>query len=269
MQNNVTQQLMEFFHFVIIGILLALIFDFFRAYRKYKKLPSKKMVIWQDILYFLIATIIITFSIIYLLDSNIRFYIFLAIFLGVMAYIALFSKYFLKIYHVILSVFFETITIVLLPIQFHFAILIVIYHFFEKYMKKCCKMFFNMITYIGKKTKVKKPKKINSNKRGLFGMKRKEKKNQKKVGKAKLSILIPLIFIGYCGYTLFEQQVQINKYDSQIKLYQTEIEERNELIDYYNNQKNNVHSDEYIEKVARETLGLVKPYEKIFIDANK
>jgi cell division protein FtsB len=97
----------------------------------------------------------------------------------------------------------------------------------------------------------------------------KKKDGRGRSGKLKMSILIPLIFIGYCCYTLFEQQMQINKYDSQIKLYGTEIEEKNELIDYYNNQKDNVDSDEYIEKVARESLGLVKPYEKIFIDANK
>ena len=28
-------------------------------------------------------------------------------------------------------------------------------------------------------------------------------------------------------------------------------------------------TDEYIEKVARDTFGYVKPYEKVFIDANK
>ena len=98
-------------------------------------------------------------------------------------------------------------------------------------------------------------------------MKNKSSKNRK--GKMRISILIPILFIGYCGYTLFDQQLQINKYNSQISMYEKEIESKNELITYYNDQKNNINSDEYIEEVTRESLGLVKPYEKIFIDANK
>lgn len=90
-----------------------------------------------------------------------------------------------------------------------------------------------------------------------------------KVGKLRFGILIPLVFVGYCCHTLWKQQLQINKYDSQIKLYQQEIESKSEKIDYYESQKDNVNSDEYIESVARDSLGLVRPYEKIFIDASK
>lgn len=95
------------------------------------------------------------------------------------------------------------------------------------------------------------------------------KSSKNKKGRMRISLLVLVIFIGYCIYTLCDQQIQINKYDSQISMYEKEIEEKNELISYYNEQKNNVNSDEYIEEVARESLGLVKPYEKIFIDANK
>ena len=73
----------------------------------------------------------------------------------------------------------------------------------------------------------------------------------------------------YFVYTFIEQQVQINKYDSEIEMYTADIENKRELVNYYNNQKGNTKSDEYIENVARESLGYVKPYEKIFIDANK
>ena len=100
-------------------------------------------------------------------------------------------------------------------------------------------------------------------------MKKVDKDKRGKGGKLKLSIIVPIIFLGYCIYTLFDQQMQINKYDSQIKFYQNEIDQKNEMVGYYNEQKNNVNSDEYIEKVARESLGLVKPYEKVFVDANK
>ena len=78
-----------------------------------------------------------------------------------------------------------------------------------------------------------------------------------------------ICFVLYFGYTVTSQQLQINKYDSQIEMYESEIQSKKDLIAYYNEQEKNVTSDEYIEQVARDTLGYVKPYEKIFIDASK
>lgn len=82
-------------------------------------------------------------------------------------------------------------------------------------------------------------------------------------------MIVLFAFSIYFVYTFIEQQVQINKYDSEIEMYTADIENKRELVNYYNNQKGNTKSDEYIENVARESLGYVKPYEKIFIDANK
>ena len=73
----------------------------------------------------------------------------------------------------------------------------------------------------------------------------------------------------YFAYIFVNQQTQINKYDSQIKMYSADIKVKKNLTEYYNNQKGSINSDEYIENIARESLGYVKPYEKIFIDANK
>jgi len=90
-----------------------------------------------------------------------------------------------------------------------------------------------------------------------------------KSGKIKFIHIISIAFILYFAYTMFDQQLQINKYNSQIEMYESDIESKNRLVEYYDSQKTNVDSDEYIEKVARDSLGYVKPYEKIFIDANK
>lgn len=268
MHSNVAQQLTEFFDFVIVGIIIALIFDFFRAYRKYKKVSNKSVVV-QDIVFFLIVSIIIVFSIVYILDSNIRLFIFIAIFLGILIYISIFSKYFLKIYDIIIKLFFDTISFVFLPIKLNLQIISSTFKIFKKYIKKCCKMFFYMVFFLCSKFNFNLFSRIKVffNKRGLFKMGVKSSKNRR--GKMRISLLIPILFIGYCAYTLFDQQIQLNKYNSQISMYEKEIESKNELISYYNEQKNNVNSDEYIEEVARESLGLVKPYEKIFIDANK
>lgn len=102
-------------------------------------------------------------------------------------------------------------------------------------------------------------------------MKKRENINNKINKKKKIRpvIIVLFAFSIYFVYTFIEQQVQINKYDSEIEMYTADIENKRELVNYYNNQKGNTKSDEYIENVARESLGYVKPYEKIFIDANK
>lgn len=102
-------------------------------------------------------------------------------------------------------------------------------------------------------------------------MKKRENINNKINKKKKIRpvMIVLFAFSVYFVYTFIEQQVQINKYDSEIEMYTADIENKRELVNYYNNQKGNTKSDEYIENVARESLGYVKPYEKIFIDANK
>ncbi len=102
-------------------------------------------------------------------------------------------------------------------------------------------------------------------------MKKRENINNKINKKKKIRpvMIVLFAFSIYFVYTFIEQQVQINKYDSEIEMYTADIENKIELVNYYNNQKGNTKSDEYIENVARESLGYVKPYEKIFIDANK
>ena len=102
-------------------------------------------------------------------------------------------------------------------------------------------------------------------------MEKRENVNNKINKKKKIRPIMIVLFAFsiYFVYTFIEQQVQINKYDSEIEMYTADIENKRELVNYYNNQKGNTKSDEYIEDVARESLGYVKPYEKIFIDANK
>lgn len=267
MQSSVTEQLIEFFEFVFIGIVIALIFDFFRAYRKIKKVKDKS-VIMQDILFFLIVSIILVFSNIYILNSDFRIYIIMAVLVGILIYIAIFSKYFLKIYTIVIKLFFDIISFIFIPFKYILQIICKIYSFLNKYIKKYCKKFFYVIFFMYKKLFF--VVKSTFFKRGLFCMKKmsNEKASNKK-GRIKISVLFLIAFMGYCVYVLYDQQVQINKYNSQISMYKGQIDEKNDTIYYYNNQKSNIDSDEYIESVARNSLGLVKPYEKIFVDANK
>ena len=98
------------------------------------------------------------------------------------------------------------------------------------------------------------------------------KKEEKLKVKKKKNKIFAFGFIAFCLYFCYiicDQQIQINKYNSQIEMYNSEIESKKSLSEYYKEQSKNTTSDEYIEQVARESLGYVKPYEKVFIDTNK
>ena len=96
------------------------------------------------------------------------------------------------------------------------------------------------------------------------------KKNTKK-NKIKMSLFMVISFSisVYFISILYTQQISINKYNSKIEMYNTQINQNNEIIEGLNSTKIDTETDAYIEKIAREELGLVKPYEKIFIDINK
>ena len=106
MDDIVANQVMNFLQFITIGIIIALIFDFFRAYRTRKKVSNFSVMI-QDIIYFFIVTIIIVFSIVNFLDSSLRLYVFIAIVIGIMIYISILSKFILKIYDAFFKSLFE------------------------------------------------------------------------------------------------------------------------------------------------------------------
>ena len=79
-------------------------------------------------------------------------------------------------------------------------------------------------------------------------------------------------FIGFMVYfavTFTTQQLQINEYNVKLEDIQTQIEEAEQKTEEIKNKKSMTDDAKYIESVAREELGLVKPYEKIFIDVNK
>jgi len=65
------------------------------------------------------------------------------------------------------------------------------------------------------------------------------------------------------------QQFRINEYKVQEEYYENAIAEINEGKIENEELMAQTNTSEYIEQVAREKLGLVKPYEKIFIDINK
>ena len=95
--------------------------------------------------------------------------------------------------------------------------------------------------------------------------------NNKKKRKIKVDYLrvILIIVLVYFSITFVRQQFSINEYNVKLKSVKEDIQDTKAKIDELKDIETKVDDSEYIEKVAREELGYVKPYEKIFIDVNK
>ena len=74
-----------FIFFFIIGITIGIIFDIFRVIRKSFKTPDLITFI-EDLIFLIITSFLIIFSIIKLNGGEIRFYLFLGIFVGILIY---------------------------------------------------------------------------------------------------------------------------------------------------------------------------------------
>ncbi|MFZ5986553.1 MAG: FtsB family cell division protein [Bacillota bacterium] len=76
------------------------------------------------------------------------------------------------------------------------------------------------------------------------------------------------VAIVYLGFVLIKQQGIIYNQHVELKQIQAKIEKEKELNKKLVKQKEEVSSDEYIEKIAREKLGMVRHGERVFVDAN-
>ena len=81
------------------------------------------------------------------------------------------------------------------------------------------------------------------------------------------TLSLTLIF-GYGVYTMVEQQTELDEINKEKEKYIAIQEEEQMEYERLLEVKENINSDEYIEEVAREKLGLVMPYETIFVDAS-
>ena len=81
-----------------------------------------------------------------------------------------------------------------------------------------------------------------------------------------LKKLILVVFIVYVAITLFNQQKVLSAYESNIISTKKNIEEATEYKESLVSLKENAHSLEYIEKIAREKLNMYMPDEKVYID---
>ena len=83
--------------------------------------------------------------------------------------------------------------------------------------------------------------------------------------KKKIVIIFLLIVVAVISYNYYRNYQQISSLESQIQSLNTEIEKTKEENEKLNKQLVNIENNEFVEKIARTKLGLVKPGEVLLI----
>ena len=130
-------QLQLFFIFLINGLLIGLLFDFFRISRKAVK-TADFITYVEDALFWILTGFIILYSIFTYNNGEIRLFMFLAVILGVLIYLMFISK-------MILNISLSIINIVKKIFNIVFNIIKIPFQFFMKLIKK---LFLNPISFI-------------------------------------------------------------------------------------------------------------------------
>lgn len=85
---------------------------------------------------------------------------------------------------------------------------------------------------------------------------------------AVVSIFLVLTILSM-GYGVVDQALKVREYKEEMKSLRSQINKVDEDIRELQENKKYINEDEYIEKIAREKLNMVKPEEIIYIDINK
>lgn len=133
----VKDQAYLFLIFIANGIIIGILFDFFRILRKTFK-TSDMITYVEDLLFWILTGSILLYSIFTFNNGEIRLFMFLSIAIGVIAYILLFSSYIIKVNVTIIN-FLKNIIIRI------FDFLSIPFRFFYRIIKK---IFFKPISFI-------------------------------------------------------------------------------------------------------------------------
>lgn len=92
----ITNQAYIFIIFIVVGIIIGILFDFFRVLRK--SIKTKDFITYiEDILFCILTGVFLLYSIFKFNSGEIRIYMFAGIILGGLLYMLTISKYFIKI----------------------------------------------------------------------------------------------------------------------------------------------------------------------------
>ena len=120
MEDLAQSQAYVFAIYILSGILIGILFDIFRVYRRSFKTPDFITYI-QDILFWFFTGMFLLYVIFKFNNGELRWYIFLGALLGTLLYMLAFSKHFIKINVAILtfikSIFIKIWAIIMIPIR--------------------------------------------------------------------------------------------------------------------------------------------------------
>lgn len=87
--------------------------------------------------------------------------------------------------------------------------------------------------------------------------------------KSKIGFVVMILFFIYFAYTATGQQQILYNKAQDMKKIQSKINEETKENEKLKKEKDLLSSDEYIEKTAREKLGMVKQGERVYVDIGK
>lgn len=144
-------QIQLFCIFFLTGGIIGLLFDFFRILRKTIK-TSDFITYLQDIIFWILSSIIIMYNIFTFNNGEIRLYLFLAILLGSLIYLLLVSKIIIKINLTCIKFFENILHKIILILKIPFSILFKPIEFIIINTKHILAIFINKIEKILKKS---------------------------------------------------------------------------------------------------------------------
>ena len=114
------------------------------------------------------------------------------------------------------------------------------------------------------------------NKTTVGNVRRRQQKNsgksdpKQKLNVKRLAIVAAAaVFIIYFVYAMIAQQIALSNKNKEIQSLEEQVSAANTETERLQKELDNLEDPEYLERVAREKLGLVRPNERVFVDANK
>ncbi len=112
----------------------------------------------------------------------------------------------------------------------------------------------------------------NTGKRRSTNVRDRAARTIKKTGKVKINFkrlalsLFVLVFCVYFVCTVISQQAVLSRKNDEIQSINEQIETASRETERLNGELESVNDPEYMERMAREKLGLVAPNERVYID---
>lgn len=78
-----------------------------------------------------------------------------------------------------------------------------------------------------------------------------------------------VIMIGYLEFIIIKQEVYLSQVEEQTIIAEERLNKAKQINEELNREKDNLNKFEYVEKVAREELGMTKPGEVPYISEEK